>query len=190
MTAKPKSDHTLKVTLRGVKPPVWRRIVVDSQTKLWTLSDLLEGAMGWYGGHLHLFDVRGTIYGEPDPEWDDDTLDERKVRLADVLPNAKSKMRWDYDFGDGWEHDVVVEAIGPPDANATYPVCLGGRRACPPEDCGGPYGYRDLLKALADPSHPDHADLREWAPPDFDPEAFDTEAATVDMRAGRPLTGW
>ena len=165
-------------------------MAVDSQTRLSTLSDLPEAAMGWYGGHLHLFDVRGTTYGEPDADWDDDVIDERTARLADVLPTVRSKMRWDYDFGDGWEHDVVVEAIGPPEAKARYPVCLAGRRACPPEDCGGPYAYEDLLKALSDPSHPDHADLTEWAPPDFDPEDFDPNDATGAMGASRPLQGW
>jgi hypothetical protein len=146
--------------------------------------------MGWFGGHLHLFDVRGTTYGEPDPDWDDDVLDERKVRLADVLSNVKSRMRWDYDFGDGWEHDVVVEAIGPPEPDQTYPTCVAGRRACPPEDCGGPYGYENLLRVLADPAHPDHGDLTEWAPPDFDPEEFDPDDATEAMKLARPLNGW
>jgi hypothetical protein len=189
VTAKLTSAHTLKVTLRGVTPPVWRRIVVDSQTKLSTLSDLLEAAMGWYGGHLHVFDVAGTTYGEPNPSWDD-VLDERKVRLATVLPSVKSRMRWDYDFGDGWEHDVLVEAIGPPEPDATYPTCLAGRRACPLEDCGGPYGYQELLVALADPAHPDHSNLTEWAPSDFDPEEFDPDDATEAMKMARPLKGW
>jgi hypothetical protein len=190
VTAQPKSIHTLKVTLRGVKPPVWRRIVVDSQIRVSALADVLEAAMGWVGGHLHLFDVDGVTYGEPDPEWDDDVIDERKARLADVLPKVTSRMRWDYDFGDGWEHDVVVEEIGPVQASETYPLCVTGRRACPPEDCGGPWGYRDLLEALADPSHEDHDHLSEWAPPGFDPQRFDAEETTDAMRAAQPLNGW
>ncbi len=152
MTAKPTSVHQLKVTLRRVRPPVWRRIVVDSNIRLSALSDLLEAAMGWYGGHLHLFDVRGMTYGDPDPDWGGDMADERKVGLAQALPTVGSKMRWDYDFGDGWEHDVVVEAIDPPAAATRYPVCIAGRRACPPEDCGGPWGYQDLLDALERPN--------------------------------------
>jgi Plasmid pRiA4b ORF-3-like protein len=182
VTVRPKSVHQLKVTLRAVRPPVWRRIAVDSQVRLSALSNVLEAAMGWYGGHLHQFDVSGHIYGEPDPEWGDRVADERKARLADVLPAVKSKLRWDYDFGDGWEHDVVVEAIGPPEAGTTYPRCLAGRRACPPEDCGGPWGYHGLLEALKDPAHEDHADLSEWAPPDFDPDHFDVDEATDAMR--------
>ncbi len=190
MTSKPKSVHTLKITLREVKPPVWRRMVVDSYIRLDALAGLLEAAMGWYGGHLHQFETTGARYGEPDPEWGDDMIDERKARLADALPNVKSKLRWDYDFGDGWEHDVVVEAIGPPPAGVSYPLCVAGKRACPPEDCGGVWGYGDLLEALADPSHEDHADLTEWAPSGFDPEHFDVDETTEAMRTGRPLEDW
>lgn len=187
---KPRSVHRLKVTLRGVKPPVWRRIVVYSDCTLGELAPLLEASMGWLGGHLHLFDVGGTRYGTPDPDWDTADLHEGRFRLGDVLPSVGSKMRWEYDFGDGWEHDVVVEAIGPPEAGVRYPRCLAGRRACPPEDCGGPWGYEELLQALADPGNPDHAELREWAPPDFDPVQFDPVEATLAMHLPRPLEGW
>ena len=182
--------HQLKVTLRGVKPPVWRRIVVKSDVTLGELAALLEGAMGWLGGHLHAFDVDGTWYGMPDPDWESDDLDESQYRLRDVLSGEGAKMRWDYDFGDGWEHDVVVEKINPVDPEVEYPVCLSGRRACPPEDCGGPHGYDRLLTALADASHPDHEELKSWAPPDFDPAYFDVEGANLAMRSPRPLSGW
>jgi hypothetical protein len=134
-------------------PPVWRRIVVESGLTLGELAPVLEAAMGWLGGHLHVFDVGGTRYGTPDPDWGMDDLDENRFRLGDVLPKVGTKMRWDYDFGDGWEHDVLVEAISMRDRGVEYPVCLAGRRACPPEDCGGPWGYADLLEALADPDH-------------------------------------
>jgi len=90
-----------------------------------------------------------------------------------LLRNAKSKMRFDYDFGDGWEHDVVVEAIDPAERGVTYPRLIDGKRACPPEDCGGPLGYRNLLEALADPKHPDHDDLEEWVGGEFDPDHFE-----------------
>jgi hypothetical protein len=113
MAAKKGSVHRLKVALRGVRPPVWRRIEVRSDVTLGQLSGILEAAMGWEGHHLHLFDVAGTRYGIPDPEWELNFLDERRFRLGAVLPWVGSKMRWDYDFGDGWEHDVLVEAVGP-----------------------------------------------------------------------------
>jgi hypothetical protein len=170
------------LTLRGVKPPVWRRVLVPSSWTLGELSPALEAVMGWYGGHLHSFDPGDVVYGEPDPDWGDDLQDEREVRVGDVLSHAGTKMRWDYDFGDGWEHDVVVEAILEPDPTLRYPHCVTGRRACPPEDCGGPYGYRDLLGALADPSHPDHEELKEWAPPGFDPARFDVREVNEALR--------
>ena len=106
--------------------------------------------MGWLGGHLHAFEAGGVIYEIPDDEGFGfrETVDERRARLNDVLPTVGAKMRWDYDFGDGWTHDVVVEAIEPPRSGTTYPVCVAGRRACPPDDCGGPWGYANLLAAL------------------------------------------
>jgi hypothetical protein len=182
--------HQLKITLRSVKPPVWRRIVVRSDKTLGELAPILEAAMGWLGGHLHVFDVDGTWYGTPDPDWGRDDLDERKFRVRDVLPEVGSKLRWDYDFGDGWEHNVVVEEIIAAEPGVEYPICLAGRRACPPEDCGGPWGYADLLNALADPAHPDHEGMREWAPLNFDPARFDLEETTLAMRSPRPLEGW
>lgn len=97
----------------------------------------------------------------------------------------KSKLRWDYDFGDGWEHDVIVEAIEPTRSDTTYPVCLKGKRACPPEDCGGPWGYQNLIDALRDPDHPEHDELVDWASPDFDPEEFDVETTTAMMRVAK-----
>ena len=120
----------------------------------------------WVGSaaHLHAFEADGELYEIPVGESFGfrRLRDERKARLGEVLPAVKSKIRWDYDFGDGWEHDVVVEAIEPARADLTYPVCLAGKRACPPEDCGGPWGYSNLLAALSDPTHEEHEELAEW----------------------------
>ncbi|MFW2335744.1 plasmid pRiA4b ORF-3 family protein, partial [Ilumatobacter sp.] len=181
--------HRLKVTLRSVKPPIWRRIEVASNVTLEELSDLLEGAMGWLGGHLHAFEVDGVTYERPDP--DDGLLrganDENRHRLGGVLTEVGAKMRWDYDFGDGWRHNVVVEAIEPLTPSVEYPRCVAGRRACPPEDCGGPWGFHELLEAFADPAHPRHEELTEWLPVNYNPEEFDPDEATDDMRAPRPF---
>lgn len=182
--------HQLKITLRSVKPRVWRRIVVRSDTDLAELAAILEAAMGWLGGHLHAFEGADARYGLPDPDWPADDLDERDFRLRDVLPEVGSTLRWDYDFGDGWEHDIVVEAISPRRPDVDGPLCLAGRMACPPEDCGGPMGYEDLLEALSDLAHPEHDDMREWAPPGFDPASFDVDEATAAMRSARPFEGW
>lgn len=186
--------HQLKVTLRGVRPPVWRRIVVDSDTPLSELADLLEAAMGWLGGHLHAFAASDITYEAPDPDgdtaWGRRTVDERTVTLGEVLDEPKAKLRWGYDFGDNWQHDIVVEKIGPTEAGFDAPVCVAGRRACPPEDCGGTWGYADLLAAPADPDHADHEELAEWAPPGFDPDVLDPAEATDAMRTPRPRGDW
>ena len=185
-----KTVHTLKITLRGVQPPVWRRIAVPSDVKLSALAPLLEAAMGWYGDHLHSFETSGKRYGEPDPDWGADIIDERGRKLATVLPKVGAKLRFDYDFGDGWEHDVVVEAIESAQRGVTSPLCVAGKRACPPEDCGGPWGYGELLEVLADPQHPDHDERAEWIGDDFDPEHFDAGETTDAMQSRRPLRGW
>lgn len=185
-----KTIHRIKLTLRGIKPPIWRRIEVASDTTLGDLAPVLEAAMGWLGGHLHMFEINGVTYGTPDPDWDTDDLDENKYRLGDVLPTVGAKMTWDYDFGDGWQHNVLVEAIEPAATDVLYPRCLAGKRACPLEDCGGPPGYADILTVIADPSNPANADLRDFVPLDYDSEHFDVAETDVDMRSERPLQGF
>ena len=175
--------HTLKVTLRDVSPDVWRRVVVRSETTLPKLARTLEAAMGWESYHLHLFDAGGIQFGEPDEDFDSDhVIDARKVTVKHVLPEVGSALRFDYDFGDGWEHDVVVEAIEAPQEGKRYPVCLDGERGCPPEDCGGPSGYGELLAVLADANHPEHEHIAAWAPKGFDPAVFDVVAANRTLR--------
>ncbi len=173
--------HVLKVTLREVKPAVWRRVVVRSETPLSKFARILEAVMGWEGYHLHMFDVGGVLFGEPDED-SDYVLDERHATVKHVLPRMKSKLRWDYDFGDGWEHDLIVETIESPQDRMRYPACLAGKRACPPEDCGGVPGYEELLVVLADPNHPEHEHMVSWVPAGFDPAVFDLLAANRRMR--------
>ena len=187
--------HELKITLRSVKPAVWRRIQVPSSIGLDELAGLLVAAMGWMGGHLHSYQVGDVHYQPEDPDgWFDSPMfnykDEALVTLGEVLPTEKSKMRWDYDFGDGWEHNVIVERIAPADPQTTYPVCVDGGNSCPPEDCGGPWGYEEFLQAIADKAHPRHEELTEWSPLDFDAAHFDPTEATADMQSSRPLYGW
>ena len=192
MTTNTATVHRLKVTLRTVKPPVWRRIEVPSTVKLSQLAAVLEAAMGWLGGHLHSFEAGDVIYELPDEDgfgWRTN-VDERRAKLDVVLPSVGSKMRWDYDFGDGWQHNVVVEAIEPKVRGVKYPICTTGKRACPPDDCGGPWGYANLLEAIADPAHLEHDELVEWLPPGFDPAAFSPAEATLLMHQARPFAGW
>ena len=175
----------LKVTLRGIRPPIWRRIQVTGDTTLHQLHRILQTTMGWYGGHLHEFDVFGTPYGDPAMLEDGVVLDEKKVRLDRLVSEEKERFHYLYDFGDSWEHEILVEKIIPPEKGTTYPVCLTGKRACPPEDCGGPWGYEELLEALKDPSHEDHEEMQEWVDEDFDPNRFDAEE--INSRLNPPV---
>jgi tetratricopeptide (TPR) repeat protein len=177
--------YQLKVTLRGSKPPVWRRLLVPANTKLSKLHDILQIAMGWTDSHLHLFHTGRANYGVPDRDDWDEVHDERKATLGQVLPRAKSKLIYEYDFGDGWEHEVVVEKLLDAEPGSTYPSCVTGRRACPPEDCGGVWGYAELLEAVKDPKHPRHDELLEWIGDDFDPAAFDLDEVSEALRSLR-----
>ncbi len=177
--------YQLKVTLRGSRPPIWRRVLVPGRYTLGDLHWVIQFVMGWTNSHLHHFDVFGTYYSLPMPYsgWEDaEEQDARKVRLAEIAPQAKTKFRYEYDFGDSWDHDVLVEKILPPDPKLKHPVCLAGKRACPPEDVGGVWGYAEFLEAIADPEHEEHEMYLEWIGGEFDPEAFDLEAVNRDLR--------
>jgi Plasmid pRiA4b ORF-3-like protein len=140
------SIHRLKIALLSVKPQVWRRIEVESTVKLSRLSRILLEAMDWTDLHLHQFVVGDVCYGTLDSDFPSDTLDEAKFTLAKIAPCVKDRFRLEYDFGDSWEHRVVVEDIVDAKPGLAYPRCTAGANACPPEDCGGPYGYADLRR--------------------------------------------
>jgi len=171
--------YQLKVTLLGSKPPIWRRLQVSGDVTLYQLRHILQIAFDWTESHLHQFVVDDTFYGEPAPDLLDlgpPTEDEGKVRLQQVAPGPKDRFVYEYDFGDSWEHGILVEKTLPPVPEVHYPRCITGKRAAPPDDCGGVWGYYELLEALADPDHTDHEDLTDWlGDPDFDPEAFSPE---------------
>ncbi|MEU6714416.1 plasmid pRiA4b ORF-3 family protein [Nonomuraea sp. NPDC046802] len=174
--------YELKITLLDTDDPVvWRRLRVSAGIPLSRLHRILAVAMGWDDYHLHVFTVGGRRYGQPSPEWDDGLLDETTVTLADVVGGAGARIGWEYDFGDSWEHELVVERAMEAEEGVAYPVVVAGEGACPPEDCGGTWGYREFRKALADPGHEEHEHLVGWAglssAADFDPARFDVEAA-------------
>ncbi len=180
-----KSVYQLKVTLRDIRPPIWRRIQVTTNITLFDLNWILQTVMGWYGGHLHEFDVFGESYGDAQV-MQREVLDEKKVALGQLLTGEKEKFHYLYDFGDSWQHEILVEKILPIEKGGQYPVCLTGKRACPPEDCGGPPGYEDLLKILSDPFHPEHDDMFDWLPGDFDSEKFDVEWVNRRLKGTQP----
>ena len=181
--------YQLKVTLRDIRPPIWRRIQVPADVTLYRLHLTLQAVMGWENEHLYEF-VRQTglgrlNYGEPDPDYGREIRSARRTRLNEVAPAEKARLVYKYDFGDGWEHDILVEKVVPREADARYPRCLAGRRACPPEDCGGTWGYESLLGAIADPDDPEHASMLEWLGGEFDPEAFDLDAINRALGTAR-----
>jgi len=183
------SVYQLKITLAYAKPPIWRRIEVASDTKLDTLAMIILAAMGWENAHLHQFIVGETYYSMPDPYGMTESLDERKYTLAQILPEEKAKCIFEYDFGDGWQHEVLVEKILPREPKTTYPRCTAGKMACPPEDCGGVWGYMNLVEILKDPEHDEHESYVEWlgleSGEDFDPKEFYVEEVNAHLRTLR-----
>ncbi len=167
--------YQLKVTLIDSKPPIWRRIQVPGDITLHKLHLIIQEAMGWTDSHLHQFIIGGMYYGEPTPDNDFEMADESRVKLNKVIKNEKAKFRYEYDFGDNWQHQLLLEKILLPESGVHYPRCVTGKRNCPPEDCGGIWGYADLLEALKNPDHPEHKDMLEWIGGEFDPEAFGLE---------------
>jgi hypothetical protein len=174
----------LKVMLDDVEPKVLRRIEVPADIKLDRLHLTLQAALGWTNSHLFEIRARDVGWGIPSPDWPDGPLDARKVKLIDVLEDAGTKtLRYLYDYGDGWEHTIKVERMIPADTNIAYPRLIEASGRCPPEDVGGPWGYAEMLEALADPDHERHAEIREWVGDDFDPHAFDAEPLRANVAA-------
>lgn len=189
------SVHQFKITLDGVKPPVWRRIQLPSDASFWDLHCAINDAMGWEDMHLHAFQIGDKRNGidigipmEDDMPWNDTTmLAGWDVPIANHLDKPGTRCTYLYDFGDDWSHKVVLEAITPREAKAKYPRCLAGARACPPEDCGGIYGYARLCDILKNPAKASEEaeELLDWLGDDFDPEAFDAGKVKFGSAARR-----
>ncbi|MEI7710266.1 MAG: plasmid pRiA4b ORF-3 family protein [Rhodospirillales bacterium] len=156
---------SLKVTLRDSKPPIWRRLLMPGAMTLHDLHEAIQAAMGWDGGHLHAFELNGTAYG--DPEAGEDFADSSAMTLDRMVKSGTAKFTYTYDFGDDWEHSIVVEKPQPVVPGQFYPACVAGKRACPPEDCGGMPGYEALLAT----------GNSEFDPEDFSVEDADTMVA-------------
>jgi hypothetical protein len=185
-----RSDRVLqfKVTLNDTKPPIWRRIQVPGDCTFWDLHVAIQDAMGWHDTHLHEFEVfnRRKRCVENIGIPDDDFPSLRKILTGWEVPVARyfsstnPKGSYVYDFGDDWRHTILLEKSLRPDPATEYPVCIAGRRNCPSEDCGGTWGYREFLSAIADSTHPEHASMLEWTGGSFDPEDFDPAEVEFD----------
>ena len=176
-SAGPSKIIGLKITLLGIDPPIWRRFSVPSEITLARLHDVIQIVMGWFDSHLHQFiDRQDTLYSsgfllDDDPE----VIDGKDVPLRRIVEGPGSALLYQYDFGDGWEHRLEIQSIEDPEPGVSYPLCVEGNRACPPEDCGGTWGYEELLEILGDPTHEEYAERLEWVADNYDPERFDLD---------------
>jgi len=186
MVAQPFEIYQIKITLRDSQPPIWRRIHVQSGITLAKLHKILQRVMGWEDVHLHQFLIHGDRYGSRDCNTSalERANDERRCTLGKVA-KAGSEFVYHYDFGDNWEHVLVIETALPPQEGGRYPVCLAGARACPPEDVGGIPGYENYLRAINDPKHPESAEYLEWIGRHFDSEAFNVDEINSALHAMR-----
>jgi hypothetical protein len=157
-------------------PPVWRRVIIPAAYSLDRVHAVLQAAMGWQNCHLHAFRVADVTYGPPDPDNELGYLDERKFRLGELTTD---RVFYEYDFGDSWEHELVIEERTTAADGAIYPVCVAGEGACPPEDSGGSPGFAEFKALIAGPSSTEREEMLEWAGGEYDPSRFDLAAASA-----------
>lgn len=183
--------YQFKITLLGIEPSIWRRIQVQDCT-LDKLHEHIQTVMGWTNSHLHQFNIEGRRYGDPElfeenfEEWN--MVDSTITKISKVLPadGKRFAFEYEYDFGDGWEHEILFEGHPPLETGKKYPLCLEGERACPPEDVGGIGGYQSFLAKISDPNHKERKSLLRWCGGKFSPEKFNAVQATKAMKKGLP----
>jgi len=184
-----KTVYQFKVSLLGISPPIWRMIQIRRDYSFWDLHVGLQDAMGWLDSHLHLFRIINPVTGDleeigiPNEELFEDEhpcIAGWAVPISAYFADVGSRADYDYDFGDCWEHEVIVEDIVDLVAEERYPKCVAGARACPPEDCGGIWGYEELLRTIGDPSHKEYESTMQWLGGSYDPEVFDAKKVRFD----------
>ncbi len=190
--------YQLKITLDGVEPEIWRRVLVSENLSLAKLHDVVQAVMGWWNSHLHQFIYKEVYY--LNPAWMDDfgdikAKDERRVKVKNLKLKEGDFFVYEYDFGDSWQHVIEVEAVTENTKNRKYPVCLDGARACPPEDCGGFPGYGEMLKTLSGKDTEEKRELQQWLGRSFDPEEFSVDDANRELKRQfvpkkKPQYGW
>lgn len=176
-------NYQLSVKLLEIEPPIWRRLVVPGTVSLAKLHNILQKVMGWENYHIYLFKAGRQQYGEGVAEWNEyarSVVNAKRVTLQDIAARKLARFLHTYDMGDGWEHEIRVEAIS--EGEPEQVRCLDGARSCPPEDCGGPNGYEEMLEIIFDPKHPEYDERREWLGEGFDPEQFDLDAVNRSLK--------
>lgn len=179
-----KIGYQVQIALRNFKPKIWRRLIVDPETSLEDFHRIIQTAMGWTNSHLHQFIKDKKFYSLPsEDDWGDSySIDYRPFKIKDFLIKEKDRMVYEYDFGDGWEHDIILEKQILLDNDLIYPICTKAVLACPPDDCGGVWGYSNLLTILADPKHKEHEEMKEWIGEYFDPDFVDLEEINDNLQ--------
>ncbi len=179
-----KTAYQIQIALKGFKPKIWRRVLIPSDISMSDFHYVIQVVMGWTNSHLHQFIQYGTYYSEPQEEtWDDmDTEDYTDIKVCDLLDMEKDNLIYEYDFGDGWEHQITLEKVLPKTSETQLPVCLKGKMNCPPEDCGGVWGYADMLEILKQPEHEEYESYIEWLGDEFDPAYFNKDAVNQVFR--------
>lgn len=181
----------LKITLEQTAPPIWRRILVKKNSTFLQLHYIIQIVMGWENYHLFEFRMNDMRIGEPNEEEEEfndlmfgtsNLLDAAAVTLDSIITETKQKINYEYDFGDGWRHKIVVEKFLPRDKQSPYPICIGGKLNCPPEDCGGIPGYYHLLEILEDKRHPEYKEMVEWLGEVYEPEYFNKEEVNQELK--------
>ena len=178
--------YQIKITLLDSSPPIWRRVLIAGNTELSDVHHIIQAVMPWDDYHLHQFishptsDMR-TFYAPDGDFMLDETIAYEAVVLSDLLQKPKQKIHYEYDFGDSWQHEILLEKIFQPESKQRLPFCLTGKRACPPEDCGGIYGYYGWIDIFNNPTAADHSEAVAWLGEDFNPEAFSVEETNQSL---------
>jgi hypothetical protein len=174
----------LRIQLADVEPPVWRRLLVPGSLRLDKLHAVIQAAMGWTNSHLHAFVIEARRYGMHLDDYPDDEIDEHDVTVMQAIGKT-DHFEYEYDFGDSWDHEIVVERFSRHPLGLKFAVCLEGENACPPEDVGGSGGYSEFRVAIADRAHPEHEAFLEWIGGSFDPSAFDLASTNAALQRVR-----
>jgi hypothetical protein len=182
-----KKVFQFKIQLKHIKPPIWRRILVPENYTFWDLHVAVQDSMGWVDYHLHEFNIQNPFTGKedrigmPDDDYPDaEMISENDCTIKTYFTKENIVAVYVYDFGDDWEHEIIFEKVHQRDSDIKYPVCTAGKRSCPPEDCGGSFGYMELLEVLKNPDHENHDSMVEWIGDDFDSETFNPKSVYFD----------